>query len=250
MRNVAVADDGRPSSFSDGQAGTKATVLVVEDDANLIRTLAVALEVEGYEVIDATSGRRAVEEVRTRNPDIVLLDLGLPDVDGIALVAEIRRHTAAPIIVVSGDDRESDKVRALDVGADDYMTKPFSPSELWARIRVGLRNRAHVTRSATARVTFGPYTLDLQGRRLMRSGVPVRLSRTEFKLLVALARRADQVVTTDTLLKEAWGVAYQRRSEYVRVYMHALRKKIEADPANPKFILNDAGLGYRLQTAA
>jgi two-component system KDP operon response regulator KdpE len=198
--------------------------------------------------MDAITGQNAIAEVRTRNPDIVLLDLGLPDVDGLSLVTEIRKHTTAPIIVVSGRDREDNKVTALDAGANDYVTKPFSVSELRARIRVALRAQSHVGPGAATSVTFGEYTLDLSGRRLMKGGRQVRLSATELKLLVTLARHANQVVTTQTLLREAWGSAYQTRAGYVRVYMHALRGKLEKDPTRPRYLLNELRLGYKLQT--
>lgn len=226
------------------------SILLVEDDKKLIRVFATSLEMEGYRVFDASTGQRALEEVRTRNPDVILLDLGLPDVDGLTLVPQLRSHTTAPIIVVSAREQESDKVKALDSGANDYLTKPFSVPELLARIRVALRSRAHVGDGVSTVVTFGDFTFDLEGRRLMRGQRPVHLSPTEFKLLATLARHADEVVTTNTLLKETWGSAYRMRSGYVRVYMHSLRHKIEDDPTRPKHLVNESGLGYRLQTSA
>jgi two-component system KDP operon response regulator KdpE len=224
-------------------------ILIVEDDKKMIRVYATSLETEGYRVFDASSGQRALEEVRTRNPDVVLLDLGLPDIDGLSLVPLIRGHTTAPIIVISAREQESDKVKALDAGANDYLTKPFSVPELLARIRVALRSRAHVGDSARTVVTFGEFTFDLEARRLLRGERPVHLSPTEFKLLATLARHADEVVTTNTLLKEAWGSAYRTRSGYVRVYMHSLRHKIEDYPTTPKYLVNESGLGYRLRTS-
>jgi two-component system, OmpR family, KDP operon response regulator KdpE len=226
----------------------KPSILVVEDDAAFIRVLQTALGADGYRVMDAVTGQNALAEVRTRNPDIVLLDLGLPDVDGLSLVAEIRKHTTAPIIVVSGRDREDNKVTALDAGANDYVTKPFSVSELRARIRVGLRAQSHVGDGSATSVTFGEYTLDLPGRRLMKGARQVKLSATELKLLATLARHANRVVTTQTLLRETWGSAYQTRAGYVRVYMHALRAKLEKDPTRPRYLLNELRLGYKLQT--
>lgn len=216
----------------------------------MIRVFAMSLETAGYRVFDASSGQRAIEEVRTRNPDVVLLDLGLPDVDGLSLVPQIRSHTTAPIIVVSAREQESDKVKALDAGANDYLTKPFSVPELLARVRVALRSRAHIGDTASTVVTFGDFSFELEGRRLLRGGRAVHLSPTEFKLLATLARHADEVVTTNTLLKEAWGSAYRTRSGYVRVYMHSLRHKIEDDPTRPKHLVNESGLGYRLRTSA
>jgi two-component system KDP operon response regulator KdpE len=225
------------------------TILIVEDDRKMIRVFAASLETEGYRVFNADTGQRALEEVRTRNPDLILLDLGLPDMDGLAVVPQIRANTTAPIIVVSAREQESDKVKALDAGANDYLTKPFSVPELLARIRVGLRSRAQVGDTAETVVTFGDFRLDLEGRRLTRGDRQVRLSPTELKLLATLARHADEVVTTNTLLKEAWGSAYRTRNGYVRVYMHALRRKIENDPTRPEYLINESGLGYRLRTS-
>jgi two-component system, OmpR family, KDP operon response regulator KdpE len=225
------------------------TILIVEDDRKMIRVFAASLETEGYRVFSADNGQRALEEVRTRNPDLILLDLGLPDIDGLALVPQIRANSTAPIIVVSAREQESDKVKALDAGANDYLTKPFSVPELLARIRVGLRSRAQVGDTAETVVTFGDFRLDLEGRKLTRGDRTVRLSPTEHKLLATLARHADEVVTTNTLLKEAWGSAYRTRNGYVRVYMHALRRKIENDPTRPEYLINESGLGYRLRTS-
>jgi two-component system, OmpR family, KDP operon response regulator KdpE len=230
--------------------GPKPGILVVEDDPAFARVLVTALAADGYKVFDANTGQRALEEVRTRNPDVVLLDLGLPDFDGLRLVSEVRKHTKGSIIVVSGHDHETNKVAALDAGANDYVTKPFSVSELRARVRVGLRARSQVGGSVASIVAFGDFKLDLAARRLMRGERQVRLSATEFKLLVALARHANEVVTTHTLLKEAWGSAYQTRAGYVRVYMHALRGKLEKDPARPQYLLNEIGLGYKLRTTS
>ena len=225
------------------------TILIVEDDRKMIRVFATSLETEGYRVFNADTGQRALEEVRTRNPDLILLDLGLPDVDGLNLVPQIRANTTAPIVIVSAREQEADKVKALDAGANDYLTKPFSVPELLARIRVGLRSRAQVGDTARTVVAFGEYSLDLEARRLTRGDHQVRLSPTELKLLTTLARHADEVVTTNTLLKEAWGSAYRTRNGYVRVYMHALRRKIESDPTRPEYLVNEAGLGYRLRTS-
>lgn len=226
------------------------SILIIDDDKKMIRVFATSLETAGYRVFDASSGQRALEEVRTRNPDVVLLDLGLPDIDGLALVPQLRAHTTSPIIVVSAREQETDKVKALDAGANDYLTKPFSVPELLARIRVALRSHARVGDTASTVVTFGEYTFELEMRRLLRGDRPVHLSPTEFKLLATLARHADEVVTTNTLLKEAWGSAFRTRNGYVRVYMHSLRRKIEEDPTRPKYLVNESGLGYRLRTSA
>ena len=213
------------------------------------RVFTMTLDAEGYRTIDVETGQRAIEEVRTRNPDLVLLDLGLPDVNGLDLVTTIRANSGAPIIIVSGRGNEADKVKAFAQGADDYVMKPFSVPELLARVRAALRSHARVADGAETAVTFGPYTLDLVSRRLLRGNSHVHLSQTELKLLATLARHADRLVTTNTLLKETWGTAYQRKQGYVRVYMHALRQKLESDPVRPRSLLNEAGPGYRLKTS-
>jgi two-component system KDP operon response regulator KdpE len=246
--------DNPPSASSmsfplDLSPAAPTSILVVEDDPGMARVFTTALEAEGYLVLDAHNGQRAIEEVRTRNPDLIILDLGLPDVDGLALVPTIRANTTAPIIVVSAREQEYDKVKALDAGANDYVTKPFAAAELLARVRVGLRSYALVGDHAHSIATFGEYHLDLQARTLQRGDLPVHLSPTEFKLLSVLARHANEVVTTHSLLREGWGAAYQSRASYVRVYMHALRQKLEVDPTRPKHLLNEAGLGYRLRTS-
>jgi two-component system KDP operon response regulator KdpE len=225
------------------------SILIVEDDLRMIRVFVTALEMGGYRVFDAANGRQALDAVRTRNPDIILLDLGLPDTDGLDLIPLIRANTVAPIIVVSARERETEKVKALDSGANDYLTKPFSVPELLARVRVALRGQAQVGGAPRSSISFGEYSLDLEARLLNRNGRPVRLSPTEFKLLATLAKHADEVVTTNALLKEAWGAAYRTKHGYVRVYMHSLRRKLESDPTRPQYLVNEAGLGYRLRTS-
>ena len=226
-----------------------AVILAVEDDKHIARMLELTLEGEGYRVIEAPTGKRAIEEVRAHNPDLILLDLGLPDVDGLSLLGQARGLTPSPIIVVSADHLERDKVQALDAGANDYLTKPFSTPELMARIRAGLRARAHVEGSDATSVAFGDFTLDIGRRRLTKGGRPLRLSPTEFNLLAALARHADETVSADMLLKEAWGPAYRNREGYVRIYIHSLRHKIEEDPARPQYLVNQSGFGYRLRAS-
>ncbi len=215
----------------------------------MVRVYMTALEMGGYRVMDAANGQQALEVVRTRNPDVVILDLGLPDADGLDLIPQIRANTASPIIVVSARERETEKVRALDSGANDYLTKPFSVPELLARVRVALRGQAQLGGPSRSSISFGDCTLDLEARLLTRGGHPIRLSPTEFKLLATLARHADEVVTTNALLKEAWGAAYRAKHGYVRVYMHSLRRKLEMDPTRPRYLVNEAGLGYRLRTS-
>jgi two-component system KDP operon response regulator KdpE len=224
-------------------------ILVVEDDRRLIHVLEMALDTQGYHAIDVSTGQCAINEVRTRNPDLVLLDLGLPDIDGLALLPTIRTNSTAPVIIMSGRGDAMEKVKALDAGADDYLTKPFSVPELLARVRVILRNHARLADGDATTVSFGEYTLDFVNRWLLHGKRQVPLSPTEFRLLATLARHPDRLVATDALLKEAWGTAYQRRSNYVRVYMHSLRRRLEPDVAHPKYLINEAGLGYRLSTS-
>jgi two-component system KDP operon response regulator KdpE len=224
-------------------------ILVVEDDRRLAHVVEMALQSEGYHVIDVSTGQCAITEVRTRNPDLVLLDLGLPDIDGLALLPTIRANSAAPIMIVSGCGDAMQKVRALNSGADDYLTKPFSLPELVARVRAILRSHARLAGGDATTVSFGDYTLDFVARRLLHGKHQVPLSITEFKLLATLARHPGRMVSTDTLLKETWGTAYQRKQGYVRVYMHALRSKLEPEPSRPKYLLNEPGFGYRLNTS-
>ena len=229
-----------------------ALLLLIEDDLPTRRALVANLVGHGHQVDEAGTAADGLRAWEDRRPDLILLDLGLPDGDGLGLIPRLRQLTAAPIIVVSAREREDDKVRALDAGANDYLTKPFSVPELGARIRAALRTGMMVAGGARTEPTvlaFGEFRLDLESRRLLRAQQPVSLSLTEFRLLATLARHANQVVTTARLLKETWGVAYQRNAAYVRVYMHALRRKIEIDPAHPRYLLNEIGLGYRLRTS-
>jgi two-component system KDP operon response regulator KdpE len=237
--------DHREHAGTDG-----ALILAVEDDKNIAQMLELTLETGGYRVIEASTGQRAIEGLRTGGPDLILLDLGLPDVDGLSLLADLRALAPPPIIVVSADHLERDKIKALDAGANDYLTKPFSTPELMARIRAGLRSRSHVEGPDAISVVFGECTLDIDRRRLTRNGRRVRLSATEFRLLATLARHADEIVAPDTLLKEAWGPAYRTREGYIRVYIHSLRQKIEEDPARPRYLVNETGVGYRLHASA
>src|ERR1039457_5918222 len=222
--------------------------LMVEDDRKMLRVYSTSFEAEAYLVVEASRGQRAIEEVRTRTPDVILLGLGLPVMHGLALVPTMRANSAAPIIVVSAREQDADKVKALDQGANDYLTKPFSIPELLARIRVALRNRAQVGRTPRTIISFGDYRLDLSGRRLLREDEHVLLSATEFKLLSTLGGRREQGVRANDRPEEAWGAAHQGKKGYVRVFMHALRQKIEADPTRPRYLVNEAGLGYRLNT--
>jgi len=224
----------------------QALVLVVDDELPIRRFLKAALEGSGYRLTEATSGAEALREAAMRTPDIVVLDLGLPDLDGIEVTRRLREWSGVPIVVLSARGRETDKIAALDAGADDYVTKPFAIGELLARIRVALRHRARVAGGEESAVTVGPLHLDLARRRVTIQGKEIRLTPIEYRLLTALARQRGRVLTHDQILREVWGPAYTRRRHYLRVYMAQLRQKLEADPARPRILLTETGVGYRM----
>ncbi|HVW27830.1 MAG TPA: response regulator transcription factor [Polyangiaceae bacterium] len=223
---------------------TRPLVLVVEDDAVMRRVLTVALRSNGYDVKTAATGQAALHEVESHTPDVVLLDLGLPDIDGFAVTAGIRRAHELPIIVLSARDEEQQQIRALDDGANDYVTKPFREGELMARIRAALRRPVAVSERRDIRC--GDLHLDVTQRRLFVRDVSVALTTTEFKLLHLLAQEPDRVVTHQRLLKAVWGTGYTHELQYLRVYMRQLRQKIEEDPSRPRRLLTALGVGYRL----
>ncbi len=223
------------------------TVLVVEDEPPLLRFLRTTLTAHGYRVIEAVSGQEALTLAASRAPELVLLDLGLPDLDGVEVTRRLRQWTATPVIVVSARGQETDKVEALDAGADDYLTKPFGAGELLARMRVALRNAArHAADQVDLVYRSGELVVDLGSRRVTLAGRDVRLTRTEYKLLALLVRHAGKVVTHRQLLREVWGPGAVDRSHYLRVYMGQLRHKLEADPARPRWLQTETGVGYRL----
>ena len=220
-------------------------VLVVEDEPALRRFLRAALATNGYRLIDASTLGEARIAAITHHPELVLLDLGLPDGDGLAFVRELRGWSSRPILVVSARGREQDKVEALDAGADDYLTKPFGTSELLARMRVALRHAAHLAQPAVVQ-TFGDLHVDLAARDVRRAGEPVHLTPQEHRLLAELVKHAGKVLTHRHLLREVWGPAHMEDTHYLRVYMAQLRAKLEADPARPKLLKTEPGVGYRL----
>lgn len=220
-------------------------VLVVEDEVPVRRFLRAALEAHEYRLIESGSLQEAEQLAPSHNPDLFLVDLGLPDGDGIDLTRRLREWTRAPIIVLSARGREEDKVNALDAGADDYLTKPFGVNELLARLRVALRHAAAGKEFAPV-FEVGPLRLDLGRREVRVDGREVRLTRTEFKLLALLARHAGKVLTHKQILKEVWGPE-ATEAHYVRVQMAELRKKIEAEPARPRLLVTEPGVGYRLR---
>ncbi len=220
-------------------------VLIVEDEVPMRRLLRATLDAHGYRVVEAGTLAEGHVAATTHNPEIVVLDLGLPDGDGLALVRSLRTWTRVPIVVVSARGRDDDKITALDAGADDYVTKPFSTGELLARLRVALRHAATPAESAPV-VVLGALTIDLERRRVTRSEVEIRLTPTEFRLLALLARHPGRVLTHRQILREVWGPNAVEHAHYVRVYLAELRKKIELDPARPCWLLTEAGIGYRL----
>ena len=220
-------------------------VLVIEDEPQMLRFLRPALQGHGYRMVEASTGRDGLTQASTRSPDVVLLDLGLPDIDGLEVTRRLREWTQVPIIVISARGREDDKVAALDVGADDYVTKPFGVRELLARLRVALRHTARSGGTDSARLTLGPLDIDFEKRRVSRDGALVHLTPIEYRLLTELARNAGTVLTHSHLLRQVWGPGYAQQSHYLRVYMAQLRRKLEADPARPRFLVTEAGVGYR-----
>ena len=214
--------------------------------------MAAALRAHEYQVVDAATAREGLAQAAGRNPDLILLDLGLPDLDGLEVTRAIRRSATTPIIVLSARGQEHDKVSALDLGADDYLTKPFGVPELLARMRVVLRRTAGATDGGGAGRTVyegGDVKVDLVRRQVWRGGEEVHLTPTEYKLLAALVRQAGRVVTHRQLLREVWGANYVEQTHYLRVYMAQLRHKLERDPTRPRLLGTEAGVGYRLRDA-
>jgi len=223
-------------------------VLVVEDDPGLQKFLVSCLKKQGYLVVPAATGTEALSLARSHNPDLVLLDLGLPDLDGLVLTQRLREWCTAPIIVVSARGMESDKIQALDMGADDYLTKPFGSGELLARIRVALRHRSQGEPAQDLPVfELDLWRVDQARREVTVDGQPVHLTPNEYKLLTTLIRHAGKVLTHHQLLKEVWGSVQGAQPHYLRVYMAQLRHKLEPDPARPKHLLTEPGVGYRLK---
>lgn len=223
-------------------------VLVVEDEPQMRRFLRASLDTQGFRVLEATTAKEAVELATGHAPDVILMDLGLPDEDGIALTRRIRGWSEVPIVVISARGREDDKVEALDAGADDYLTKPFGVRELHARLRVALRHRKDTAATETER-TFGDVRVDFTRRVVTKANAEVHLTPTEYNLLALLLRSEGKVLTHRHILKEVWGPAYANQTHYVRVHMAELRKKIEDTPAHPRFLVTEPGVGYRLRDA-
>jgi two-component system, OmpR family, KDP operon response regulator KdpE len=221
------------------------TVLVVEDEPEIRHFLRTSLGAEGYRVVEAENGERGAIEAGTQKPDLAIVDLGLPDLDGVEVIRRIRAWSPMPIVVLSARARERSKVEALDAGADDYVTKPFGVGELLARVRVALR---HASRSPSGKETIalGNVGVDLQQRRITRAGAEVHLTPIEFRLLACLAQHLGMVVTHRQLLREVWGPSHVEHNHYLRIYMKQLRDKLEEDPIRPRHLLTETGIGYRL----
>lgn len=219
-------------------------ILIVDDEPNILNTLAPLLRTRGYDVFTAMSGRAAVETAEREKPDLIVLDLGLPDMDGVEVARIVRESVSVPIVVLSARGAEGDKVRALDIGADDYVTKPFGAEELLARIRAALR-RSDSPLPASQPITRGGLVIDRERFRVLRDGEEVRLTPKEFELLTFLAQHPGRVLTHRTILKAVWGPNAVDQPEHLRVLVGALRKKIEPNPSSPKYILTEPWVGYR-----
>ncbi|MFI5235400.1 MAG: response regulator [Gemmatimonadales bacterium] len=227
-------------------SGSRPVILLIEDEPQMRRFLKSAFAATEYELVEVGTAREGLSHAASRQPELILLDLGLPDGDGIEVTRQLREWGAMPIIVISARGREDDKVAALDAGADDYLTKPFGVGELLARIRVALRHANRGAESADPIVETGALRVDLSEHRVTMEGREVHLTRTEYKLLAVLARHAGKVLTHRHLLKEVWGMNAINQTHYLRVYMAQLRHKIEKDAARPELLLTESGVGYRL----
>ena len=222
------------------------TLVVIEDDPQIRRFLRTGLSAEPFRIFEAETGESGLVEAATRKPDLVILDLGLPDIDGVDVVARLREWYTRPIIILSARSNEQDKIKALDAGADDYLTKPFGIGELLARIRVALRRTAREGATAETEFAFGDVKVDLGARRVFRGETEVHLTPNEYRLLTTLIRHAGKVCTHRQLLAEVWGPSHVEHGHYLRIYMAQLRHKLEADSTNPRFLRTEVGVGYRL----
>ena len=223
----------------------KNTIVVCDDESQIRKILTISLESADYKVVEAENGRDAITKVATAHPQLVILDLGLPDRDGLSVLKEIRTWTSVPVIILSVKNSEEDIVKALDLGADDYLTKPFNTSELLARIRANIRR----TIQGDEETVFqnGNLVIDLASRIVKKANTEIKLTNTEYLLLVLLAKNTDKVLTHRYILKEIWGPSAVENSQYLRVFIGQLRKKIEDDYSNPGFILTESGVGYRMK---
>jgi two-component system KDP operon response regulator KdpE len=222
-------------------------VLVVDDEPQILRALRINLSARGFEVTTAVDGASALRAAAERNPEVVVLDLGLPDMDGTEVLAGIRGWSTVPVIVLSARTDSADKVDALDAGADDYVTKPFGMDELLARLRAAVRRGAAATEDDLPVVETASFTVDLAAKKVVRGGAEVHLTPTEWGMLEVLVRHRGKLVGQRALLQEVWGPAYATETHYLRVYLAQLRRKLEPEPARPRHLLTEAGMGYRFQ---
>lgn len=221
-----------------------ARILIIEDELQIRKLLKVSLNAHGYDLEEAANGKDGVNRAATFKPDLLIIDLGLPDIDGKEVVKQIREWSETPIIILTARDQEQEKIEALDSGADDYMTKPFGVGELLARMRVCLRRAATVEQQPV--LACGGLVVDLQQRRVTVEGDEVKLTPTEYEIIKMMMQHAGKVITHKQLLKAVWGNAYQQDTHYIRVYIAQLRRKIEQNPTQPRYIITESGVGYRL----
>ncbi|HMS84126.1 MAG TPA: response regulator [Nitrospira sp.] len=226
----------------------EAAILLIEDEPEIRRFLRTTLPAHGFRLYEAMTGKDGLAEAKARNPDLILLDLGLPDLEGNEVIRRIREWTTTPIIVLSARDQEHAKVAALDLGADDYVTKPFGVQELLARVRTALRHAAQSADTPDSVFVLGDLKVDLGRRQVFVSGKEVHLTPIEYRLLTTLIRYAGKVLTHRQLLKEVWGPLHVGEGHYLRVYMRQLRNKLEKTPAHPRYLVTELGVGYRLRT--
>jgi two-component system KDP operon response regulator KdpE len=222
-------------------------ILIIEDDPPMRKFLRTGLSTQGFRVQEAETGQRGIQQARTQKPELIILDLGLPDMDGVDLIHKVRGWSRTPIIVLSARSQESQKIEALDAGADDYLTKPFSLGELLARIRVALRNAIQRDNpSPVTRYNQGRLMVDLGRRMVTVEGQTIHLTPIQYRLLVTLIKNSGKVMTHRQLMKEVWGPSHSESAHYLRIYISQLRHKLEADPAKPSLLLTESGVGYRL----
>lgn len=237
----------RPSPAGGAGAEPGPVIVVVEDEPDIRRFLRASLLSKGYRLVEAATGREGLEAAETRQPDLIILDLGLPDMDGLEVIRRVREWSLVPIVVLSAKGQETTKVAALDAGADDYIAKPFGVSELLARMRVSLRHAARSSQGEPTPVfTTGELQIDLAQRRVRVKGKDVHLTPIEYRLLTTLAKHAGKVLTRNQLLTEVWGRPYADQAHYLHVHMAQLRRKVENDPTRPRYLLTEPGVGYRL----
>ena len=233
-----------------GMKSPAAQILIVEDEAPIRALLRATLKAEGYGVHEAVNAQEGETLAGNRRIDLMLIDLGLPDADGVSLIRRLRQWTDRPIIVLSARSQESQKVEALDAGADDFLAKPFGVAELHARLRVALRHSAHSALAGGSALTMGPVRIDLAAKTVQRDGETLRLTATQWRLLEVLARQAGRLITSQPFLREVWGPAHAEQGHYLRVDVRQLRQRLEVEPSRPRFLLTEAGIGYRLLAEA